>query len=334
MKQAMLIENEKFAVRNVPLPETVPGEVLVKVSTVGVCGSDLHVYLGHHPRVKAPVVLGHECTGTICGSVPGTSLTEGTPVAIMPLIGCGECVHCKLNEPNLCLNRKVIGFQRPGGLAEVISVPLSNVIPLPEHLDLRLGAMYEPLAVIVHATRVTAMTPDTQVFITGAGTIGLLTALYLRHTGNYDIYLVEINPKRKQFAESLGFRVVTDIQALNDAANGKERPVVFECTGNLGVLEAALNLAPSPREVNIISTFEKSKTLGIHSFCRFETKIVGSQMYTRRDIDRAIEELSGSHQGEYAKLIVNKVFTLDEVQQAFAEAISSTDGVKVMIRVS
>jgi threonine dehydrogenase-like Zn-dependent dehydrogenase len=334
MKQAMLVSEKAFEIQEVAMPVQNKEEVLVQVSSVGICGSDLHVYAGHHPKVKAPIVLGHECTGIIAETIEGTELKAGTSVAIMPLIGCGQCQHCLRNKPNICINRQVIGFQRPGALAEKISIPVDNIIPLPKYFDLRTGIMYEPLSVIIHAAKLAEVTDRRDVLITGAGTIGLLTGTYLRDTYDLNIIFLEINPNRIAFAEKLGFQVVTNIDQFTDRLQTPQRPLVFECTGNLKLFEALMEMQPAPSKIVIVSTFEKTNMYGLHTLCRYETALIGSQMYTLEDVEEAIEILGSSKKKSYEELIVKKRFSIDEVQEAYEESIQSTDGVKVIIDVA
>ncbi|MGM7721753.1 zinc-dependent alcohol dehydrogenase [Metabacillus sp. Hm71] len=334
MKQAMLIREKEFEIQEVGMPVKKKEEVLVRVSSVGICGSDLHVYAGHHPKVKAPIVLGHECTGIIAETLEGTELKAGTPVAIMPLIGCGQCQHCLKNKPNICINRQVIGFQRSGALAETISVPVDNIITLPKNFDLRTGIMYEPLSVIIHAAKLAEITNRRDVLITGAGTIGLLTGTYLRDTYDLNIIFLEINPNRIEFAKKLGFQVVTNIAQCSEELQTPQRPIVFECTGNLKVFEGLMEMHPAPSKVIIVSTFEKTNMYGLHALCRYETSLIGSQMYTMEDVEEAIQILGSSKKKSYEALVVKKKFSINNVQEAYEESIQSTDGVKVIIDVA
>lgn len=332
MRQALLSNPYEFQMQDVKNPGRGENEVLIKVAYVGVCGSDLHVYNGHHPKVKAPVVIGHEMTGYVEEAPEGSSLRKGQKIAAVPYVGCGTCEHCKAGKPNLCYQRQVYGFQRPGAHAEYIALPEANVIALPEDYDMKMGTLYEPLAVIVHGLSLIKMKEKQQIFVTGAGTIGLITSLYARDTLKRDVTIVEVNEDRVKLAQSLGFSVVNSTEALCGVWNGGDRPVVVECTGNLGVFESLFDLRPAPADIMILSNFPKEKQIGIHFMCRYETKVYGSQMYVKEEVLEAIEILS-RQKNTYKKLIVDKDFPLEDAKDAFEEAIHGTDGVKSVIRV-
>lgn len=332
MRQALLSNPNEFQMQEVEIPKKTENEVLIKVAYVGVCGSDLHVYIGHHPKVKAPVVIGHELTGYIEEAPAGSSLKKGQKIAAVPYVGCGTCEHCKAGKPNLCYQRQVYGFQRSGAHSEFIALPEANIIPLPDDYDMKMGTLYEPLAVIVHGLSLIKMKEEQQIFVTGAGTIGLITSLYAKDTLKKDVTIVEVNEMRIKLAKSLGFRVVSSTEALHEVWNGKARPVIVECTGNLGVFESLFDLKPAPADIMILSNFPKEKQIGIHFMCRYETKIYGSQMYVKEEVEQAIQILSEQKEA-YRKLIVDKDFPLEHARDAFEESIHGTDGVKVVIRV-
>ncbi|WP_273846788.1 zinc-dependent alcohol dehydrogenase [Rubrobacter calidifluminis] len=333
MRRVVLTGTRNFTITETVEPSRMPDEVLVAVSIVGVCGSDLHVFLGRHPRVRAPVVLGHECAGRVYWAPEDTGLEVGEPVTFTPLVPCKVCAHCRLNRPNICLNRQVIGFQRPGGLADIVSVPVENVIPLPEGFDLRKGALCEPLAVAVHAASLVGIARDQPVVVTGAGPIGLLVGMHAREAYGADVHFVEINPRRTEFAEDLGFEVVSAVSELEWALGSRHQAVVFECTGRLEVVSSLMDLVPAPAAVVLVGTFERSQDMGLYLMSRYETRVVGSQMYTMADIERAVSILSGSNGQIYGRLISSKVFPLEHVREAYEEALNPAYSVKVQVSV-
>ena len=335
MKQALLTGTREFSVEDTDIPvRQEESDVLVEVTSVGICGSDLHVYLGNHPKVKPPVVLGHECVGTVYEAAEGTGLHPGAPVAVMPLIGCGSCAHCLQNQPNVCEDRKVIGFQEPGGLAGIIKVPSNNLVPLPETAVPRRFVLFEPLAVAAHAVSLASIDPKHPVWITGAGTIGLLIALYLRDVFGMESQFVENNDNKRHITERLGFHSATDVAGLRKTSS-TSRPVVFECTGNLGLLNSVMGALPAPSEVVVIGTFEREASTSVAGLLRYETRVLGSQMYTIEDIKRAVEVLSDPSGARYKKLITDRHFSLGDVEAAFEESLNPTgESVKVQIEVT
>ncbi|MFZ7104812.1 MAG: zinc-dependent alcohol dehydrogenase [Peptococcaceae bacterium] len=335
MKQAKLAETRKFMLEEIARPGLQEGQAMVKVSYCGICGSDLHVYIGHHPKVKAPVVLGHEATGVITElNSTGEELKEGERVAVVPLMGCGECRYCQLNRPNLCIARKVIGFQTPGCLAEQVIVPVDNLIPLPADCGDLEGALLEPVAVAVHSTELLAKVQHQgkEVIITGAGTIGILIGLLLKESKGYDVTLVEINEDRINFAKDLGFTVLKNLADFKGAEG--VRPVAFECTGNKMVFETLRDIEPSPEVVVILGTFAREIETSIFRMCKYETFLIGSQMYTKEDLVKAADLMTRPIKEVFKKIITKKIYSLPEVNEAYEEALDSKSGTKVIIKVA
>lgn len=138
----------------VPIPALEPGEVLVKIMKIGICGSDIHVYHGKHPFTQYPITQGHEVSGKIVQVTPQvTELTLGQKVTIEPQVVCGDCYPCRHGKYNLCENLKVMGFQTMGTGSEYFAVSAAKVTPLPYSMTYSEGAMIEPLAVTVHAAK-------------------------------------------------------------------------------------------------------------------------------------------------------------------------------------
>nr|WP_281252510.1 alcohol dehydrogenase catalytic domain-containing protein [Oceanobacillus timonensis] len=296
-------------------------EVLVEIKYVGICGSDLHVYHGSHPKVKPPAVLGHECTGIIYDG--NEHFLENTPVAINPLIGCGVCKHCQAGEPNICVSRTVIGFQKEGGLSQVIAVPKNNILPLSEEFPLRTGVLYEPLAVVIHAAKQANLKKQQDVIITGAGTIGLLSGIYIQDNFDVTVSFIERDSKRIEFAESLGFHVYKQIDDV--PMKTIQRPIFFECTGNLPLFKKILDYKPAAAEIIIVSTFEKELEIPIFALLPNETVIQGSQMYTEKDLKQALEILSTSKRYLYEEIVIKKDYSYHEVNTAYETVTNNNE---------
>ena len=140
---------ETLGYRTVPGPQTRAGEHLIKVEAVGICGSDMHAYLGHDARRPAPLILGHEAACTIVG---GTR--DGARVTVNPLVTCGTCLACKSRRENLCPTRQIISMQpREGAFAQYLAMPEQNLVNVPHDVPLIKAALAEPLAVSWHAAR-------------------------------------------------------------------------------------------------------------------------------------------------------------------------------------
>ena len=152
MLQAIMTSPGKIAFNEVPVPELKQGQVLIKVMSIGICGSDIHVYHGKHPYTSYPVVQGHELSGMISEVGPGVKNFEaGDKVTIQPQVVCGKCYPCLHGSYHICDSLKVMGFQTTGTASEYFAVDSEKVLKLPAGLSFDEGAMVEPLAVAAHA---------------------------------------------------------------------------------------------------------------------------------------------------------------------------------------
>ena len=204
MKALVYTAEKEVQFRDEPAPEPSPGEVVVAVDAVGICGSDMHAYLGHDPRRVPPLILGHEAVGRI---MEGTN--AGSTVVINPLITCGECDECQGGRPNLCAKRDIIGMYRAGAFAERVAVPARNLIEMPQDMDPAHAALTEPAATALHAVNLAAKAAhrpvsESRALVIGGGSVGLFSALALRDQGAAELELVETNALRRRTIEEAG----------------------------------------------------------------------------------------------------------------------------------
>jgi NADPH2:quinone reductase len=225
----------------VPDPEPRPGEVVVKVESCGICGTDLHILAGEFPPTPYPIIPGHEFSGTVVVRGPDIKpdLPVGTRVAVDPSLYCGYCRRCRAGRDNLCENWAAIGDTVNGAFAEYVAVPAVNAYPLPDHLDAQHGAMVEPLACAVHGLRRLGPVLGDPAVVIGAGTMGLLLLQVLLQAGAGPVAVVDRVGERLEVARKLGAsQAVTDAAALD-----RERfEIAVDATGVPEAIEAAIDL--------------------------------------------------------------------------------------------
>ena len=207
MKALVYTGTELTEYREEPDPNVGPGEALVQVDAVGVCGSDMHAWHGHDPRRVPPLILGHEACGRVM-----TGDRAGTSVILNPLITCGTCRYCMEGRANLCAQRELIGMIRPGAFAERIAIPERNLIPIPPGMDPAHAALTEPCATSWHALKLAqecSRRPlsSCRALVIGGGSVGLLGALVLKFWGVESLRLAETNPLRRRSAANAGLEV-------------------------------------------------------------------------------------------------------------------------------
>ena len=234
-----------------PDPVAGPGDVLVRVEAVAICGSDVHGYTGTTGRRIPPVIMGHEAAGVVEASGPGAEAwVSGTRVTFDSIVWCGDCPPCRAGRTNLCVIRQTFGvstpaFRRDGAMAEYVVVPARLLHRLPDEVSFDAGAMVEPAAVAMHAARISGIEPGDLVVVVGAGLIGNLAMQAARTLGAGAVAIVDIVPERLELARRLGADVVIDSSrgdpaTVLEAATGRRTAdVVLEAVG----IQATIDLA-------------------------------------------------------------------------------------------
>jgi L-iditol 2-dehydrogenase len=236
MRASVLRGVGDVAIEERPVPEPGPGDVLVRIGSVGVCGSDVHYY--EHGRigpyvVDHPLVLGHEAGGEVAAVGPGvTSLTPGQRVSLEPGVPCRSCAQCLAGRYNLCPDVRF--FATPpydGAFCEYVVMPVPFVHAIPDSVSDDAAALLEPLSVGIWASRRGGVTAGSQVLVTGAGPIGLVSLQAARAFGATQVWVSDVNEHRLELARRMGAEVL-DVSARPIAEWGIEPDVLLECSGN------------------------------------------------------------------------------------------------------
>ncbi|KOG11773.1 alcohol dehydrogenase [Streptomyces viridochromogenes] len=263
MRAFVLTGPGAYEVQEVPAPVAVPGEVVVDVERVGVCGTDMEFFTGamaylHQGHSTYPMRPGHEWAGRVAavgdGVDPGWI---GRRVMGNTMLGCGGCRRCLRGHQHVCERRQEVGIRgaRAGALAEQLAVPASSLHALPESVDAALGALVEPGGNALRAARAAAPGTGDRALVLGAGTIGLLVAMFLRAAGA-EVHLLDRADKSPDFAHALGFAHVWDEHSLPDLPFD----AVVDASNAARLPEKALELVePSGRVVHIGLAGEPSR---------------------------------------------------------------------------
>lgn len=247
MRAIRYLQPEKVRLDAVNKPEPSPEQVLLRVSHAGICGSDMTIYSGKHPRAKPPLILGHEFSGFILGHEFSGFIAshhphygEGTLVTVYPHRPCGCCAACLRGLRHTCSRLKIIGIDEDGGMADWAVVPQDAVYALPSGVSGALAAFAEPVSVGVHALRHGKFRLGDSAVIFGAGGIGLSIAITLRAFGAEKLLLCEPNEKRRKIAEELGFALSgkdAPVQSILDFTGGDGADFVLDCAGHQSVAD-------------------------------------------------------------------------------------------------
>jgi (R,R)-butanediol dehydrogenase / meso-butanediol dehydrogenase / diacetyl reductase len=299
-------------------PQPQPGWAVVDVAYAGLCGTDLHICQGKHPRAQPGVILGHEVAGRL--REPARGLEAGTAVMVNPLLACHECRSCQNGRAHVCDRLGLLGIDAPGGAAECMAVPDGQLVPLPAGLDLRIGALIEPLAVAVRAVRRGALRLGQRAHVIGAGPVGLLIANCARLAGAAEVTVSEPAPQRADVAASFGFRVL--------AEPDRQADVVFDCTGHPAVAPAVLGWAATSATVVTVGTYPGVAGVDLQSVVLRELTIVGTRVYTPEDV-QAAASLAGQDPFGLGRLVTS-VISVGDGPRAVARLASGAE-LKVLI---
>jgi len=316
---------EPLAVETLPDPEPGEGEVVVRVSRCGVCGTDLHSTSGHGYVLPAGSQLGHEYAGEVVALGKGVDrLRVGDHVAALPVVGCGQCEGCKTGIDLLCANWKGYG----GGLAEFARVSERGATKLPATVSLADGALVEPLAVGARAVRLANPAPDARVLIIGPGPIGLAVLFWLRQRGVENVVMLASSARRRSLSDTMGAKsFIMEGDGVPDEVRtvlGGAPDIVFEAAGVPGVLARAIELVRPQGLVLALGFCMQPDTIVPGAALMKDVNIRWSTTYSRDDYAECARALDTA--GPLARAMVTDIAGMDDAPEAFEKFRSGQGG--------
>ncbi len=301
MKALVYTAPKEMQLLDRPMPEPGPGEVVLKIEAVGICGSDMHAWHGHDPRRKPGIVLGHEFVGAIessrvDGIAPGTRFTGN------PLITCGRCEYCVQGRNNLCSARTMVGMTRPGAYAEFMSLPAASLVAIPQEMPARAAALTEPVATAWHAVNLSLRSlvrplHECRALVIGGGAIGMTAALLLRHLGVADLSASELNRLRREALERhAGCRT---LDSAADTRLAASFDYVFDAVGAASTRNEALAVVKPGGVVMHVGLQEWASEIDMRRLTLDELTLLGTYTYTTADLRAAVD---GLHRGIFGDL--------------------------------
>lgn len=321
MKSLVYVAPQRVEVHDVPVPELHDRQVRIKVTYCGVCGSDIGIYSGKHPRAKAPLILGHEFIGVIDEIKNGSGkFKKGDRVSAYPLLSCHHCFACENGMPHVCQTLRLIGIDVDGGMAEYVNVDEDVLFKLDDNLSDKAAAVIEPLSVILHSMhQVDFQARDTAVVI-GAGPIGILTGIVLKNIGASRIIISDIDTARLDMCKEFGFEAVNVktgdlIRYVSEATGGVGADVVFECSGNAaGALEVT-KLARIGGKICLTGVHKEPHAVDLQDVNFKEQRLVGSRVYTLREFGETVSYASAIQKD--LEKVVTHVVGWDKADKVF-----------------
>lgn len=317
--------------RDRPVPG--PGQVLIEVAYLGICGSDLLMWEGGLARVVPPVTMGHEFSGTVVEIGADVALAVGTRVAIEPLITCGECPPCRRGDENICERLGLVGIDVDGAAAEFVVVDASRVHPIPDELSLRDAALVEPTAVACHMASRAGVDAGSRVIIVGGGPIGALVAFVARAHGASRVIVSEPNPDRRGLLDALGIETVDprERSITELAATVPEGfSVAFELTAISAGLQTAVDAVAPSGTVLLGGIPHGDLTVSTAPAVLKELRLLGARVYRSSDITEAIELLAAGLIP--ADGLITRVVDLENaIADAYGRLRTARDDMKILI---
>jgi len=292
-----------MAVEDLADPRPPDHSVLVRPEAAGICGSEIEGYLGRMSNRRPPLVMGHEFAGTVAAAGRGVAdQWVGRRVAVNPIVSCRTCRSCRAGNTNLCARRTLLGIQHPGGFAGLVVVPEPNLVPMPDGMDPRLGALVEPLANGVHAIRLAHRAGMEQALVIGTGTIGLMAMQAALRSGIPSVAVIEPHAPRRERAGALGAHatyesVIEAREAMRHQGEGLGADLVVDAVGAQATRHQALELLRPGGVAVYLGLHDDATTLHFHQVIRNQVAIQGSFAYSEGDFRDALDWLSGGRAG-------------------------------------
>lgn len=344
MKAAFLTGVRQIEIREIKKPVPKKGEVLIKLASVGICGSDVHYYrtgrIGSQV-VKYPFVVGHECSGIVEELTEEvTNLSIGERVAIEPAVSCGICEFCISGHPNICPKVKFLGTPATSGapavegaFREYITIPASNAIPIPDSVSFDEATLTEVMAIAVHTVDLAKIKRGETVAILGSGPIGLGILLMAKISGASTIFATDLLQSRLEMAQKLGADYVINplkenpVDVIKEETDGRGVDVTFEAAGEQETINHSLDAVRIGGRVVIVGIPEVDKVYYTPEIRRKEPIIyhVRRSNQANKDTERAISLIEKGLL-KVRPLVTHK-FPLNKIKDALDMVDGYKDGV-------
>lgn len=337
MKVLLYAGKHRLVFRNVPKPPIGAHEVLLKICSVGICGTDLHIYNGG-TSVRKRTIIGHEFSGDVAAVGKAVqNLRRGDRVVGEHVVRCGKCYYCLHGKPNLCLRSQILGMDRPGALSEYMAIPADLVYRIPRSISYDEGALIEPLTIALFAASRAGFLLEKRIAVVGQGPIGLLLDQVLE-AGGAHVIGIDILPHRLEFAKRRGWVHIT----LNPKSRtfqqqlAKAAPLgvdmAFEAVGREATAAMCIDITRRDGAVFILGVFELPATLDLMKLIRKELALKGSWTCAF-SFPSAIEMVA---EGKITlSPLITHTYKFADAPKAFADSLRYTGNrIKSVIRVA
>lgn len=336
MKAIVYYGPKDIRLTDLPAPSPRKGEVFVQIKACGICGSDIHGYLGNTGRRIPPMVMGHEFCGIVSNDSQSDSQSfqKGDRVLIQPVDFCGECQPCMEGYTNLCKNKRFFGVMNENGaLEEYLSIPEKLLYPMPDSMDTQEGALVEAFAVAYCAVKKAGPLTNKNVLIVGGGTIGQMALLAAKQQNPKRIIVSDLSEYRLEFAKKQGADLVinpgklaagqTFEEKVKELLKGESVDIALEAVGAGATVRQAMSVL-KPHGVCIwIGNNVKMAELDMQQVVTRELVIAGTFIYTHKEFGEAIDFIEANKIDLHS--FITKVISIEEVPQMFQTLVEDTE---------
>lgn len=325
MKVARTLARERIEIQEIPDARSGPGEALVRVHTVTLCGTDLHIWEDDY-ATELPIVQGHEIAGIVETAPAGSGFAAGDPVAVSPMRYCGECYACGIGRVNACRSSSCLGCYEDGALAELIAVPVTDLHRIPDGMATGLAPLAEPASIAMQAVLRGRPEKGERALVLGCGPIGLLATLHLTSLG-VEVVAADTVPERAAFARRFGA-----VAGIDSSEVSAEPSLVIEATGAPAALTTAVDVVATAGRVVLVGISDRPVTLSMRTLPVKDLDLLGSRN-SRRRLGEALELLDAHR--EAAEALVTHRVPFARIAEAFPLLRSRDELVgKVAVEVS
>lgn len=326
-----VIEKDEISVNSIK-----EGEALVEVKYCGICGTDIAIFRGVHPRAKYPLIMGHEFSG-IVREIKSDSLEIGDRVVVNPLISCSKCRPCIEQNEHICQNLKLLGIDRNGGFAKYVVVDAKKLHKIPEKMDLLTAALVEPFATAVHAFWKASPKKDDLVLILGGGPIGFATGLFFKNNGIEKIYFSEISDFRISILKKFDFQIINPsnevlLEKIKKVSQGNLADIVVMAAGTHEPVSTMVSLAKVLGLIVLVGIVHEPPLVDLMNIVFKELTVKGARVYRDLDFAKAIDFVAENQ--NILKNFISEVFPLEKLEDALAFAINPEKSTKVVIEIN
>ena len=319
-----------------PIPTLDEGEVLIKVAYSGICGSDVSIYMGKHPRATPPVIIGHEFSGEVVEIKAANShLKVGDRVAVEPLFNCGHCYACVDGAYNSCINLKMPGHNTDGSFAEYAKAPVHRVYRIPEEVSMEVAATVEPTSVATGAVRRSRLKVGDHAVVLGGGPIGLLVGQVARLTSEVPVALVEVSDWRLELARKLGLDTIDAKQenvrqAIMDRTNGRGADVIFDAAGAAPLTEQISSFIKVRGQIVMVAMPKEPRPVDLGIFAFKQAEMIGCRAFTYGDCEAAIAMMAAKKID--VPSLISHVMPLEQYIEGLEMAKKAGDSMKILLK--